>query len=289
MDILDDILSRSEFLVETKDFSFKNFKKNYIKKKQAVLLKGYANNWKAKQDWDFDFLSNLDIDKNVRIEVGNVIQNETKVEHLGFKSYINQIINSKTKKDKDQPYLSMFNLFDYYPDLIDDTDLSILTKHTKLNFPGVWIGPAGTISGFHWDSSDNVLTQIEGKKLVLIASPKYSKDMYQSKKFDHDATGSCVDINNYDEKKYPKFKDVEFFKVILEPGDSLYLPGGWWHYVKSLDASISVSNFGYSVKDMFKIYLKEFVLLRLHMRGYYRTDNCTCHVTIDGKRVTKGR
>lgn len=289
MDILDDILNKSEFIEETKDFNFKRFKKNYIKKKQAVLLKGYAKAWNAREKWDFEFLSNLDFDENVRIEVGNVIQNETKIEHLDFKAYINQIINSKTEKDKDQPYLSMFNLFDYYPELINDTDLSILANYTKLNFPGVWIGPAGTISGFHWDSTDNLLTQIQGRKLVLIASPKFKKEMYQSKKFDLDSTGSHVDINNYNKEKYPKFMDVEFFKVILEPGDSLYLPGGWWHYVKSLDASISVSNFGYSFKNIYAIYHKENLLMRLHMKGLYRNKECTCHVMVDGKRVLKGR
>lgn len=288
MDFLNDILSNSTSLEETNDFDSKGFSKNYISKKKPVLLKGYANNWKATKEWDFEFLSNLKFNKPVRIEVGNVIQNNTNVLRIDFKTYINQIINSTTDNDDDKPYLSMFNVFDHLPDLINDTDLSILTDHTKHDFPGVWIGPSGTITGFHWDTADNILTQIKGKKLVLLASPKYKKEMYTSKKYDLDSIASHVDVNNYDEKKHPKFKDVQFLKVILEPGDTLYVPRGWWHYVKSLDASISVSNFGYSKRTLITYY-KEYVQFMLHMKGLYRTKECTCHKWENGKRVTLGR
>lgn len=291
MDVLDDVLKKSKPVLETKDFDSKNFKKNYINKRKPVLLKGYANNWKAKQDWGFEFLSNLEIKKPVRIEVGNVIQNKTEISRVDFKTYINLLMNSEneTEQGADKPYLSMFNIFDYVPDLLNDIDLSIFTKYTKINMTGAWIGPSGTISGLHYDSTDNILTQLKGRKMLLLASPKYQKEMYKSKKYDHDATASSVDINNYDATKCPKFKDVEFSHVILEPGDTLFIPKGWWHYVKALDASISVSNFGYSLKDVFTIYAKEWMLYRLHVRGYYKTKDCTCHMMVDGKWVSKGR
>ena len=291
MDILEDVLKKSKPVSETKDFDSKNFKKNYINKRTPVLLKGYANNWKAKRDWSFEFLSKLEFKKPVRIEIGNVIQNKTQISRVDYKTYINLLMGSENAMghSKDMPYLSMFNIFDYFPDLLKDIDVSIFTKYTKINMTGAWIGPSGTISGLHYDSTDNILTQLKGKKMVLLASPKFQKEMYISKKYDHDATASSVDINNYNEKKHPKFKDVAFSKVILEPGDSLFIPKGWWHYVKSLDTSISVSNFGYSLKNVFLVYIKEQILLRLHMRGYYRTKDCTCHMMVDGKWVSKGR
>ena len=121
--------------------------------------------------------------------------------------------------------------------------------------------------------------------MLLLVSPEYKKEMYVSKKYDFDAVGSQVDINNYDESKYPKFKNVKFYSVLLEPGDSIYIPKGWWHYVKSLDASISVSNFGYFLKEIFTTYALLWIQVRLHMRGLYRTKQCTCHVLVDGKRV----
>lgn len=289
MDILEDILNKSQSIYETKDFDSHNFKNKYIKKQKPVLLKGYANTWKAKNKWTFDFFAKLKFDKQVRIEIGNVIQNETNISRMSLKGYIDSITNSYIENNKNKPYLSMFNVFDYFPDLIKDTDLSIFTNHTKIDFPGVWIGPSGTISGLHYDSTDNVLTQIEGKKLVLLASKKIKKNMYPSKKFDNDSFGSRVDINNFKVDEFPDFKNVKFHKAILEPGDTLFIPKGWWHYVKSLEPSISVSNFGYSIKNVLTVFIKEQILFRLHMRGYYRAKDCTCHVMVDGKRILKGR
>lgn len=37
------------------------------------------------------------------------------------------------------------------------------------------------------------------------------------------------------------FKEVPYVDCILEPGDTLYIPVGWWHYVRGLSVSFSVS------------------------------------------------
>lgn len=38
-----------------------------------------------------------------------------------------------------------------------------------------------------------------------------------------------------------QFREVPFVDCILEPGDTLYVPIGWWHYVRGLSVSFSVS------------------------------------------------
>lgn len=43
------------------------------------------------------------------------------------------------------------------------------------------------------------------------------------------------------ESSFPGFKEAEYVEAVLGPGDCLYLPPGWWHYVKSLSPSFSVS------------------------------------------------
>ena len=37
------------------------------------------------------------------------------------------------------------------------------------------------------------------------------------------------------------FETAEYVDMILEPGDMLYLPRGWWHYLRSLSTSISLA------------------------------------------------
>src|SRR5690606_16747779 len=184
-------------------------------------------------------------------------------------------------------YLSMFNVFEHFPDLKRDTDFSIFSNYMKKSMTYAWIGPKNTITGFHADSVNNMLAQIMGKKLVILSSTKSNKKIYPSKKFDLGAVLSEVDLNNYDEKKHPEFKKVEFYSATLEPGDVLYIPKGWWHYVRSLDTSISVNNFGYTKKETLLLKPVEVIKNSLHHRGYYKKNNCTCHKIVDGKWVSK--
>lgn len=271
---------------ETTNFDTNIFKKDYLNLSKPVVLKGYADNWEAKKKWNLDFFGNLQGDK-VTLEVGNIFQNETNFLKEDLSAYIKKLKEEELSNKKNKTYLSLFNVFKMFPELKKDVDFSIFTKYTKKNNPFAWIGPSGTISGFHWDTQNNMLAQIKGKKLVLLVSPKYNKEMYVSKKYDAASVFSEVDINNYDETKHPKFKNVEIYSVVLNPGDVVFIPKGWWHYVKSLDVSISVNNFGYLLKDILFYRLIDSLKYRLHLLGLFGAKNCTCHKVVEGKMVSK--
>jgi hypothetical protein len=42
-------------------------------------------------------------------------------------------------------------------------------------------------------------------------------------------------------RKFPLFRAAKYVEAILEEGEMLYVPVGWWHYVRSLSTSWSVS------------------------------------------------
>jgi ribosomal protein L16 Arg81 hydroxylase len=50
-----------------------------------------------------------------------------------------------------------------------------------------------------------------------------------------------VDLDNLDSVKFPKAEQLSFMDCILDEGEMLYIPPKWWHYVKSLSISFSVS------------------------------------------------
>lgn len=49
-----------------------------------------------------------------------------------------------------------------------------------------------------------------------------------------------IDLDDIDERMFPKVKDLEFVDCILEEGEMLYIPPKCWHYVRSLTTSFSV-------------------------------------------------
>ena len=50
-----------------------------------------------------------------------------------------------------------------------------------------------------------------------------------------------VDVDAPDTEQFPQFADLDHWDCILEPGDMLFIPTRWWHYVKSSTVSFSVS------------------------------------------------
>jgi ribosomal protein L16 Arg81 hydroxylase len=41
--------------------------------------------------------------------------------------------------------------------------------------------------------------------------------------------------------RHPKFARTRQFDIVMEPGEALFLPVGWWHHVTALSTSVSVS------------------------------------------------
>ena len=49
------------------------------------------------------------------------------------------------------------------------------------------------------------------------------------------------DDTNQRQGDFPLFHEAKYVETILEEGQCLYIPVGWWHYVRSLTVSFSVS------------------------------------------------
>jgi ribosomal protein L16 Arg81 hydroxylase len=41
--------------------------------------------------------------------------------------------------------------------------------------------------------------------------------------------------------RYPLLADATLYDVVLEPGEILFMPLGWWHQVKALDFSVTMT------------------------------------------------
>ena len=50
-----------------------------------------------------------------------------------------------------------------------------------------------------------------------------------------------MDLDNPDYQKYPGLKFIKGYDFILEHGDSIFMPAGYWHYMTYLNGSFSVS------------------------------------------------
>ncbi|MCA9789757.1 MAG: cupin-like domain-containing protein [Cyanobacteria bacterium HKST-UBA05] len=102
----------------------------------------------------------------------------------------------------------------------------------------LWVGPPMTKARFHIDMKSGLLTQVVGRKRVLLAPPHHIHHMYMME--NHFA--SEIDVDRLDAYRHQLYcQKVQPVEVVLEPGDAVFLPATWWHYVEALDESISLT------------------------------------------------
>lgn len=65
---------------------------------------------------------------------------------------------------------------------------------------------------------------------------------------------SPIDLDAPDHQRYPRLREAVVLETVLEPGDTLFLPLGWWHQVTALEMSMSFSytNFDTGVPNTFR-------------------------------------
>lgn len=186
----------------------------------------------------------------VPIEIGSSYTDQDWSQKLvPFKEFIDRYIlgigGCITKKG----YLAQFNIFSQATQLLDD----IVIPEYCYALPGnsaagsvsiivnAWIGPEGTVSPLHNDPYHNIFVQILGYKYIRLYSDSHKDKLYTYKGSDFFSNTSEVDFEAIDYRKFPLLRDVPYVECILGPGDMLYIPKYWWHFVKSLSVSISVS------------------------------------------------
>lgn len=136
-----------------------------------------------------------------------------------------------------------------------------------------WISPPGFITLAHSDPlHDNLLAQISGVKRLLIWDPTQAPLLYLNTFGEPNHGRSKPNLLHPDLHRFPRITESHALEVCLHPGDVLYLPEAWIHYVYTDTLSISV-NYWFSLRQDFQNALgqigEQFKKLRPDLRNFY--------------------
>lgn len=206
-----------------------------IKKQKPFIIRGYCPDICA---FDVEYLKKNYSDRDTKIlEEEEHSEKYNQVISHYEEANIGEFIDTLDEEGSDW-YLEQGNIDQTFPGLKKKLPLSDLCKFGTARIINCWLGPKATKSTLHYDGDQNFLIQAQGRKRVQLISPIYTKYLYTKSISFYDGF-SDVDSYDPDYTKHPDFKNVTIEQDILEPGDILYIPPGWWHNIQSLDISVS--------------------------------------------------
>lgn len=223
-----------------------DFRNNYYLPGKPVVIKQLAHQWPAYHKWNWDYFKQMVGEK--RVGLYNNVKSDaytpinTADDYKTFGEYIDMI-----RKGPAGWRIFLFNIFDHAPELVKDfTWPEEYMKGFVKKYPMLFTGGASSITHMHFDIdlSHILHTQFAGKKRVLLFPFEEQHKLYR-KPFE---VLSLADFSNYykgngtpDYEKFPALKLAKGYEVILDHGDTLFMPAGYWHHMEYLESGFAMS------------------------------------------------
>ncbi len=235
---------------------FQTFIDTYYSKNLPVLLTEGIDHWPALKKWTPDFLLEQFGDKEIEIQLGrekdplyerNSAKHKKKLLVREFITLINQGDSNNhymTANNTENNFMSLEPLFKDVADFGEGYRQKESIESANL----FWFGPKGTFTPIHHDLTNNMLVQIYGRKKVTLIPAMQVPRLYNDK-----GVFSAAEYPGFDLKRHPAMKNITPIDVTLCPGESLFIPIGWWHCVKSLEVSISLSFTNFNAPNQFSV------------------------------------
>ena len=111
----------------------------------------------------------------------------------------------------------------------------------------LFVGPVGAITRIHQDNHNAHawLCNIRGRKLYVLCRPEASAAVAPgnvASKAHGTKYGGRLDPLDTRAQQAARRNGVELFATVLEPGETILAPDGWWHYAVSLTPTITLMN-----------------------------------------------
>src|SRR5215831_5842587 len=226
--------------------SNEDFQRYYYKPMKPLIFRNLSKDWPAYNKWNWEYFKEIVGDKKVAL-YNNVKSDaytpiNTADDYKTFGEYVDMISAGPAGWR-----IFLFNIFDHAPQLTNDfTWPDHMMKGFVKKYPMLFVGGATSITHMHFDidMSHILHTQFHGRKKVLLFPYQEQYKLYR-KPFE---VLSLADFSHYsdgngspDYDQFPALKLAQGYEVVLEHGDTLFMPAGYWHHMEYIDSGFAMS------------------------------------------------
>ncbi|MFK7863281.1 MAG: cupin-like domain-containing protein [Pseudohongiellaceae bacterium] len=223
---------------------FNEFVSRYVSQNRPVIIQGAMKDWPAYLKWDLDYFEAMHGDAVVSIQDGREADPYYERNQKFYRSdcrlsdFIARLRATQSSNDFYMTAGNMGQHREHLPKIFADSDgVNIGDGYLKGAPEGsLWVGPQGTVTPLHFDMVNNLFCQIRGRKRVRLV-PSWSLPWV----YNDYHVYSDVDAAQPNFLNHPLFENATMFDFVVNPGEILFIPIGWWHHLVSLDVSISLT------------------------------------------------
>lgn len=240
--------------IDYKSTSVEDFREKFEKTDTPCIITGAADDWDRDNKWTWKAI--LEDFKGVRMRVAQT--KFGKVYGLSIKEYYKYMLNQtddiplylfQTHFNELQGCADMLKRYQI-PKYFQDDYFEVLDKSQRPPYRWFLIGPQRSGSPMHIDPIHTSAwnTSLHGTKYWVMLPKTYPKQIVNGRNARDETDKDHIEYSaiEYFVRLLPKIREKEgglpgVIECFQGPGETVFVPGGWWHAVLNLDDTMAVT------------------------------------------------
>lgn len=246
------------------------FREYFVRPRVPVVLTNAVDRWPARDRWSLAFFHKHYGHRQVRFR--------SQHGQMKLADYLDRLAESSFEHPA--PYLRNLNIQTDWPDLIPDISPRVSFSQpdwlSSRLMPRDWPRPRhlnqlfisgkGAKISLHYDDwmTHNFVSNVVGEKEFMLFAPHQGRFLYPMA--DQYLVSGIPDPFDVDPVAFPEFAHTTPTRVTIGPGESLFVPCGWWHTTRTLSTCISISS-SFVNRDNWASMVDEIAVMRASYGG----------------------
>ena len=229
--------------------SDKDFIATYLKPGKPVILTDFIHkDSPALSKWSYEYFKEIAGDQIISL-YGKEEDSQDRVAsapvtQMKFSEYLDLI-----EREPTDLRIFLFNLLKLKPELNKDIIYNDVTGGKVIKWlPYLFFGGEGSSTRNHYDidMSNVFISQYKGIKKIWLFPLDQSTYLYKIPFNFH----SLANLKDPDYEKFPALKYLKGLEAEIHPGETLFMPSGYWHYIQYATEGFSISVRALPIKRM---------------------------------------
>ena len=216
------------------------FMKHYFKPQKPVVIERFIEDWPAYSKWNLDYMKTVAGDKTVPLYDDTPVAYKDGFNEPHAKMKMSDYVDL-LKREPTKYRIFLWNILKEGPQLQNDFNYPDFGLKLMKGLPMLFFGGTDSYTFMHYDIAlANIFHfHFEGEKQIILFEQNQNRHLY---KIPHSLiTREDIDCSNPDFDKWPALKNAQGYITNLKHGEVLYMPEGYWHYMKYITPGFSMS------------------------------------------------